>query len=196
MHRVIPSLVCSGVLLVTTLGLAQDPANSQGQAPPPALTPSAEHKILTDEVGTWDATIKLWLPGSETPVESKAVETVSLMPGGFWTLSRFEGEVMGQKFTGHGQNGYDPNKKKYVGTWIDSMTPSLMVLEGTYDPKTRELTMLAEGFDLTIGEVTRTKMVSKSDGPGQRKFSMYMASKSTGDKFVRSMEVEYTRRDR
>jgi hypothetical protein len=32
-----------------------------------------------------------------------------------------------------GSTGFDPMKGKYVGTWIDSMSPTMMVLEGDFD---------------------------------------------------------------
>ena len=35
--------------------------------------------------------------------------------GGFWQLSAFKSEMMGQPFEGRGATGYDPAKKKYVG---------------------------------------------------------------------------------
>ena len=34
------------------------------------------------------------------------------------------------EFHGQGQTGYDPNKKKYVGTWVDSISPTIMIMEG------------------------------------------------------------------
>ena len=60
------------------------------------------------------------------------------MTGGLWVLSKFEGDFGGMKFEGRGQFGYDPIKKKYVGTWIDSMSPTLSVLEGNTTPRPRQ----------------------------------------------------------
>ena len=44
--------------------------------------------------------------------------------GGLWVASTFQGDFGGMTFEGRGQFGYDPAKKKYVGTWIDSMSPA------------------------------------------------------------------------
>ena len=41
--------------------------------------------------------------------------------GGFWLLLDYKGDFGGMKFEGKGATGYDPNKKKYVSTWVDSM---------------------------------------------------------------------------
>ena len=56
-------------------------------------------------------------------MESKGIEKNELLKGGLWLISRFEGEVVGTPFTGIGTFGYDPAEKKYVGTWVDTMTP-------------------------------------------------------------------------
>ena len=52
-------------------------------------------------------------PDSE-PSVSKGVEVDKLMPGGLWLMNDFEGEFGGMAFHGHGVNGYDTQKKKYV----------------------------------------------------------------------------------
>jgi hypothetical protein len=41
--------------------------------------------------------------------------------------------------------GYDPQKKKYVGTWVDSVTPYLWTYEGSLDASGRILTLETEG---------------------------------------------------
>ena len=74
------------------------------------------------------------------PSVSKGTEVNEVLPGGLWLLSKFEGDFGGMKFSGRGQFGYDPVKKKYVGTWIDSTSTVLSVLEGEYDAKTKTMT--------------------------------------------------------
>ena len=74
-------------------------------------------------------------------------------------------------FEGRGQFGYDPAKKKYVGTWIDSMSPTLRVLEGTYDAKTKTLTYKGDGVCPIDGSkllqrmVTTTKRMAAANSP-------------------------------
>ena len=88
--------------------------------------PTAEHKILMSEEGTWDATVKSYKNGPESePSVSKGVEVNTVVTGGLWLTSVFKGDFEGMAFEGRGQFGYDPIKKKYVGTWIDSFSPSL-----------------------------------------------------------------------
>src|SRR5262245_33879755 len=85
----------------------------RSQEPP---KPGPEHEHLKQLEGTWDGTVKA---GDQ---ESKGTMTYKMM-GGFWLTSHFEGDFGGQKFEGRGIETYDPEKKKYVSAWSDSMAP-------------------------------------------------------------------------
>ena len=52
--------------------------------------------------------------------------------------------------------GYDPDKGRYVGTWIGSMMTHLWVYEGALDAAERVLTLETEGTDMS-GEGKLTK---------------------------------------
>jgi hypothetical protein len=106
------------------------------QAP---VQPGPEHQKLKDMEGTWDAVMKM---GEE---ESKGTMVWKMDLGGLWLVSEFQGDFGGQKFAGKGLDSYDPVKKKYVGVWVDSMSASPMVSEGTYDKDGKVLTMTGEG---------------------------------------------------
>jgi hypothetical protein len=67
--------------------------------------------------------------------------------GGFWLTEEFKGEAAGSKFEGRGTTGYDPFKKKYVGTWIDSMNPTMMVVESNYDADGKRFTGTGTGTE-------------------------------------------------
>ena len=128
------------------------------------------------------------------PTVSKGVEVNTVMPGGLWVLSKFQGDFGGMAFEGHGQFGYDPLKKKYVGSWIDSMSPSLSVLEGTYDAKTRTMTLVGDGVDPGTKAKYTQRMVTTSKDDGTRVFTLYMKFEGAGDDEIKFMEVTYTKR--
>jgi hypothetical protein len=183
-------LCVAGVVLGTS-----SIARAQEGGPPPAPKPTAEHKVLAEDEGTWDATVKSYMgpPGAE-PMVSKGVETNTMMTGGLWMLSKFEGEFAGQKFEGRGQFGYDADKKKYVGTWVDSMAPTISLLEGTYDAKTKTMTYVGEGIEPRTKMKYTERMVTTTRDDGTRVFTLYMTMAATGDKEAKVMEVTYTKR--
>jgi hypothetical protein len=181
--------VASAVLGTSSLARAQEGGG------PPTTKPTAEHKILAADEGTWDATVKTFMggPGTE-PMVSKGTEVNTVMPGGLWVLSRFQGDFGGVAFEGRGQFGYDIVKKKYVGTWLDSISPTLSVLEGSYDAKTKTITYVGDGVDPNSKTKYTQKMVTTTKDDGSRVFTLYMKSDMTGGNEVKFMEISYTKR--
>ena len=118
---------------------------------------------------------------------SKGTEIVTML-GGFWQITEFKSEMMGQPFEGRGTTGYDPAKKKYVGTWIDTMTPGYATVEGTYDPATKTMTAMMEGPG-PDGAVMKMKETTEWKDPDTRVFTMYAPDGQTV-----SMRITYKRR--
>lgn len=181
-------------LVAAVLGLAPR-AGAQEGAGPPIPKPTAEHKILAADAGTWDAVVKTYMGGPDAePAVSRGTETNTVLTGGLWVVSEFKGDFGGLPFEGRGQFGYDPLKKKYVGTWVDSMSPSLGVLEGSYDEKTRTMTYEGDGVDAASKMKYHQKMVTTTKGDGTRVFTLYMTMDATGGKEAKFMEITYTKK--
>jgi hypothetical protein len=154
---------------------------------PSMPVPGPEHEILKKDVGTWDAEVEMMAsPGAPASV-SKGVEKVTML-GGFWQLTEFQSEIMGMPFEGRGATGFDPAKKKYVGTWMDSMTPGYYTVEGTYDKATKTLTATMEGPDPS-GAITRSKETTVWKDADTRVFTMYAPDGQTV-----AMRISYKRR--
>src|SRR5690606_9224817 len=90
--------------------------------------PTKEHQMLLQSVGTWEGTIQMFHP--DMPSEPVRATEIIEPIGEFWTQATFETNFMGEAFVGTGCMGYDTTKKAYVGTWIDSMTTSITLMEG------------------------------------------------------------------
>jgi hypothetical protein len=102
--------------------------------------PGPEHERLKQLEGTWDVVMKVG------DAETKGQVIYKMELGGLWLVADFQGEFApGQKFTGKGLDGYDAGKKKYVSVWVDSMSNSPIVSQGTYDKDGKVLTMTGEG---------------------------------------------------
>jgi hypothetical protein len=128
--------------------------------------PGPEHQKLKKFEGDWDATVSFM--GSD----SKATATYKMDLGGLWLFLSFHGEFAGQKFEGRGTTGYDPIKKKYVGTWVDSMSPSLTVTEGAFGKDGKTYTETAEGIGMD-GKPMKMKWFYEFKDADTLLFTMY-----------------------
>jgi hypothetical protein len=128
------------------------------QEMPPLPQPGPAHAVFKDIAGTWEARVETFM-GPGEPMVSTGVEKNRVGCGGLCLISDFEGSFMGTDFEGHGTETWDTGKKRYVGSWTDSMSTGLTLSESTYDPATKTMTGWMEGPDLT-GNVTKMKSVT------------------------------------
>lgn len=116
--------------------------------------PGAEHAVLKQFEGTWDATMEM---GGQ---KSKGTMVFKMDLGGLWLVYDFKGEFGGAPFQGRGMDTYDLAKKKYVSVWADSMMTSPMVSEGSFDKAGKVMTMVGEAPDPS-GKVAKMKSVTE-----------------------------------
>jgi hypothetical protein len=152
-------------------------------------------RVLAMQEGEWDADISTSVPGPNGKVEtqkSKGVES-NRMLGGKWLLSDFKGDLFGMKFEGHGQNGFDTKKGKYIGTWVDSMTKNMTMLEGSYDEKTKTLVLYADTENPEDDKPMKMRLETQFKEDGSRVMRQYFQMEGQKD-FVQMMEFKYTKR--
>lgn len=166
-------------------------AEAAPQGMPPLPKPGPEHEILKGDVGEWDATVESWMEPGKPPSVSKGVETNAMGCGGLCLITDFKGQLMAQPFAGHGVAVYDIAAKKYTSTWMDSMSPGLMVGSSTYDSAKKTMTGWMEGPDMT-GKMMKMKAVSEWKDANTRVFTMYMTGPD--GKEVPGMKITYKRR--
>ena len=157
-----------------------------------AATPGDAHKKLAGMAGTWDATVKMYnAPGAPAQVSTGTSEN-KLVLGGRWVQETFSGNFMGMPFSGIGYTGYDNIKKQYIGTWMDSMSTSLMQSSGTADASGKNFTFNSTMDDPVTGKSVSTKStVTVSD---ENHHSMEMWMPAPDGKMFKMMEINYTRK--
>ena len=174
-----------GVAFLAGLAAAQ-------QGAPPAPKPGPEHMVFKQDEGTWDAVVEMFMAPAAPPMTSKGAETNVMGCGGLCLISDFKGEMApGQPFHGHGTTAWDPAKKKYVGTWTDSMSTGIAMSEGTYDAAAKTMTGTMEGLDAS-GKVAKMKSVVEYKDADSRVFTMYMTGPD--GKEVPGMRITYKKR--
>ena len=176
MNHIYRGVFASVVALGSVTGLL-------AQAP---VGPSEEHKMLARDEGTWTVEMKMMTPNGEPMVmPGKEVNTMTL--NGLWMMSEFESGP----FQGRGQFGWDPVKKKFIGTWIDNMNPYLTVQEGTYDKEAGALVMFSKGINPETQKMEKMKSVTKFTGEDKKHF--VMSRNTGGDQWEVMFEINYVR---
>lgn len=130
--------------------------NLLAAAPPAMPQPTKEHEWLKQFAGEWDVETEAFMEPGQPPMKMKGTESARML-GGFWIVGENKGEFMGAPFTGIMTFGYDPEKKKYIGTWVDSNTSTLWQYLGTANASGKILTLETEGFCPLEGKVCQFK---------------------------------------
>jgi hypothetical protein len=153
-------------------------------------TPGEGHKWLEPVVGTWDAKITMWMAPGAPPQQSTGTSENTWVLGGRFVQQRHEGNFMGQPFSGIGYTGYDNYKKKYVGTWMDTMGTMVMVSQGEAAGKTLSMTSTID--DILTGKATAVKSEIKIVDPDHHVMEMW--GPDPAGKQFKTMEIQYTRK--
>jgi len=135
-------------------------------------------KELRDMIGVWATDEKF----EQTPFmpdgTATGTNTVRLGPGGFSILMEQRSKSPMGPFTGHGVFTWDANGNVYKSTWVDSMTPGMVVETGRKEGAnlvfTGEATMM--GKKMTIKDVMSDRTAASytltsymNDGSGEKK---------------------------
>jgi hypothetical protein len=126
--------------IIFLAGAARAPAQEPLKLPPP----QKQHQWLQQFAGEWEAESTALTPAGEPAMVCKGTLT-SRMLGPYWAVSEWKTELAETQIQAIQTLGYDPAKKKYVGTWVDSMHNHLWKYEGEVDSTGKVLTLEAEG---------------------------------------------------
>lgn len=112
--------------------------------------PQREHVWLHKLVGDWTyetSLISAEGPSAERSSEAqfRGSETVRSI-GGLWVIAEGQGDAPGAiAVTSLMTIGFDPEKRRFTGTWIGSMMAHLWLYDGELDAAGRILTLDSEG---------------------------------------------------
>ncbi len=108
--------------------------------------PEKEHAWLQRMVGEWKMEGECVMGPDQPPMKSTGVETVRSV-GGLWTIGEGKGEPPGggDLVTSYLTLGYDPQRKKFVGSFVASVMTHLWIYEGSLDAAGKVLTLDCKG---------------------------------------------------
>jgi hypothetical protein len=135
MKLLLNSFVGGCLLAIVTSACAQEPSF------PPA---QKEHAWLAQFEGEWVSESEGTMGPGQPAIKCKGTMTSKKL-GDFWIVNELTGDMMGVEMKGLQTIGYDAQKKKYVGTWVDNMMGHMWKYEGSVESDGKKLVLEAEG---------------------------------------------------
>jgi hypothetical protein len=113
------------------------------------IEPQQEHRWLQRLVGEWTY-VHECIPGpNQPPMKASGTESVRSL-GGLWTIGEGRGEMPGGGEAVSSMTlGYDPVRKRFVGSFVASMMTHLWIYDGQLDAAGKVLTLDTEGPSMT-----------------------------------------------
>jgi hypothetical protein len=180
------ALLLSLVVLAFTADTAVDMAKAMEM-----MKPGPEHQKLVAFAGDWTVSSKFWMDPSQPAMESTGTATFSTIFDGRYLKQEYSGDMMGDKFTGIGFEGYDNTTKKYQTFWIDSMSTMMFKLDGSSSDGGKTIEYKGEMPCPMVEGLVKARWVHKHVSNDQFTMDMYMTPK---DKELKTGELVYTRK--
>lgn len=127
------AIACMAAALTVSAALAAEDA-------PGNLAPTKEHEWLHQLAGQWEADLEVWSEPGKPPMKLKSTENTRRI-GRLWIVSESAVTAPGTPFARALTLGYDPQTKKYVGTWVDTNSTHIGKYEGLMDAAGKTLTL-------------------------------------------------------
>jgi len=168
--------------------IAEQPVDSAAQmkAWQEYATPGAPHKLMADEVGTWNCDMTFWSEPNGKPEKATSTANVKMILGGRYQESNYQGTMMGQAFEGKSTLAYNNASKEYTTTFIDNMGTGMLVAMGKYDESTKSMELKGDMVNPVNGKKTPYREIYTIVDAKTRKMEMFDVK--NGEEF-KSMEI-------
>jgi hypothetical protein len=136
--------------------------------------PQQEHQWLQQLVGDWSFEAEGNMGPDQPPSKSEASETVRSI-GGLWVMAEGKGEMPGGGAMSSMMTlGYDPQRQRFLGTFVASMMTHLWVYEGSLDAAGKVLTLDTEGPNFATGGMAKYQDIITIESDDRRTLTSRM----------------------
>lgn len=154
-------------------------------------TPGDMHKMLKEEVGTWNCDMTFWMEPNGKPEKYTSTADIKMLLGDKYQQTNYKGDMMGMPFEGIATIGFDNATKEFTSTWIDNMGTGMMVMKGKYDEATKSTTLNGKMVDAMTGKENDCREIFTIVDANTRKMEMYCNS---GKGEFKNMEIVMKRK--
>jgi hypothetical protein len=180
------------MIAATTLVFVGVGSMANGQEMPEPPKPQKEHQWLEQLAGDWNAVIEMTMGPDQPPMKAEATQSAKMI-GGRWLAATGQGEMMGQPMTSVLTLGFDPAKKKYVGTFISSCGNELWTYEGTLSDDGKKLVLDTEGPNMMTPGTT-AKYEETIEVKDKDHYVFTSSIEGPDGKMIQFMTADYTRK--
>ena len=153
--------------------------------------PGAQHKLLASLAGAWTTRTRAQMEPGKPPMESTGTCEQEMILDGRYLQQKYSGEMMGDTFTGINLIGYDNHTRKYVSTWVDSMSTAIYYFEGSASADGKTITQECS-YDDPVRGPTVWRSVTRFVDDNNLEYEMFITPK--GGKEEKEMEMTVTRK--
>jgi Protein of unknown function (DUF1579) len=157
-----------------------------------AMMPGENHKPLGRYVGDWTYTMKMWMAPGAPPTDSNGTMHAEWIMDGRYVRAVYKGDFMGMPFVGESTEGYDNVAKKYVGSWLDNVSTTLMWSTSTCDVGCNTITSTSDVIDPMSGQKLVSKSIISWSNDKSFKLEMFMIDGSANS--MKTMELVATKK--
>jgi hypothetical protein len=187
------------VVLTVSPGFAKEKKHEKPMDPQEMMdvwkklaTPGEPHKLFATLAGSWTTQTKEWMEPGKPPTESTGTAEMKTLLDGRFLYQEYNGQMMGQPYSGVGIDGYDNLTKKYVTVWIDTMGTDIFFMDGTASPDGKTITLRGSHPEPGGGQM-RHRALWKIIDDNSQTFEMYGAHGK--EKEMKFLEIVYTRKE-
>lgn len=198
--RLAATLAATTLLAAACASPRADVASAEAEMTPEQMTqrmvelgtPGPEHHRLEELVGKWKATGQFWMAPDTPPEPGIGVSVNTMELGGRYLKQEYDGDYMGQPFSGVGYTGFDNTTRRYQGVWLDSMSTGIMPAStGTADESGKVITFTREFVDPMSGQPTATREVMTLVDHDHHRFEWFQ--RMPDGSFFLMMKFDYER---
>ncbi|RZJ71341.1 MAG: DUF1579 domain-containing protein, partial [Flavobacterium sp.] len=153
-------------------------------------TPGEMHKMMADEVGTWDCVMTFWSPDGKKQKGYTTAE-IKMILGGRYQESIYKGTMMGQPFEGKATLAYNKASKEFTTTFIDNMGTGMMTATGKYEDASKSVTYRGTTTDPMDGTKIQYREVYTIIDGNTRRMEMFDAKEG---KEYKTMQIDMKRK--
>jgi len=155
--------------------------------------PQKEHHWLQKLVGDWEFEGEAPSEPGKPADKFTGTESVRTLAG-LWFVAEGRGEMPGGGEANTVMTlGYDPQRQRYVGTWIGSMMTHMWVYEGEVDAAEKALTLNTEGPSMAgDGKIAKYREVIEFKSKDHRVFTSHVQSED--GTWTQMMTAHYRRK--